>query len=256
MNSRRNAYKEVYTILQDLNEEEYNKIPPEVIETIKENSNEEYEFVLNDELELKEQLLLPETKAILFNLFRDYLSTSVQKEKIIKMQSEERKKLEEKKKQNYDSVDIFKTNKQKDVEEKTNNQELQPVQIKKEGFFRKIINKIKLFFKNNWIHNILHVKGVKNMDLKELEQEINIIKQRNKRVELDKKWETSGTRKICICILTYIVVVIYSYIVKNYDNIFLSSLVPVIRIYIIYFIIKIHKKNLGKESYFKQIIYW
>ena len=226
MNNRRNAYKEVYTVLQDLNEEEYNKIPPEVIETIKENSNEEYEFVLNDELELKEQLLLPETKAILFNLFRDYLATPVQKEKIIKMQTEERKKLEEKKKQNYDNVDIFKTNKNKDVEEKVNIQELQLVQIKKGGLFRKL----------------------KNMDLKELEQEINIIKQRNKRVELDKKWETSGTRKICICILTYIVVVIYSYIVKNYDNIFLSSLVPVIRIYIIYFIIKIHKKNLGKEN--------
>ena len=41
------------------------------------------------------------------------------------------------------------------------------------------------------------------MNLKELEQEINGIRQRNKRVELDKKWETSVTRKICICILTY-----------------------------------------------------
>ncbi len=78
------------------------------------------------------------------------------------------------------------------------------------------------------------------MEQKDLEQEINIIKQRNKRVELDKKWETSGTRKVCICILTYVVVVIYSYIVKNYENIFLSSLVPVIRIYIIYSIIKIY----------------
>lgn len=91
MNNRRDAYKEVYIVLQDLNEEDYNRIPPEIIETIKENSNEEYEFVLNDELELKEQLLLPETKAILFNLFRDYLATPVQKEKILKMQSEERK---------------------------------------------------------------------------------------------------------------------------------------------------------------------
>ena len=59
------------------------------------------------------------------------------------------------------------------------------------------------------------------MELKELEQEIKDIKNRNKRVELDKKWETSLTRKICICILTYIVVVIYSYLVRNYDNIFL-----------------------------------
>lgn len=85
------------------------------------------------------------------------------------------------------------------------------------------------------------------MDLRELEQEINTIKQRNKRVELDKRWETSGIRKICICILTYIVVVVYSYIVRNYDNIFLSSLVPVIRIHIIYFVIKIYKKGMGKK---------
>lgn len=66
------------------------------------------------------------------------------------------------------------------------------------------------------------------MELKNIEKEIENIKSRNKRVELDKKWETSWTRKLCICILTYIVVVIYSYIVRNYDNIFLSSLVPII----------------------------
>ena len=66
------------------------------------------------------------------------------------------------------------------------------------------------------------------MELNELEKEIIQIKERNKRVELDKAWETSWTRKICICVLTYIVVVTYSYIIKIYDNIFLSSLVPVI----------------------------
>ena len=61
-----------------------------------------------------------------------------------------------------------------------------------------------------------------------IEEEINNIKERNKREELDKKWETSLTRKIFIMLLTYIVVIIYSYLVRNYDNIFLSSLVPVI----------------------------
>ena len=66
------------------------------------------------------------------------------------------------------------------------------------------------------------------MELKDIEKEIENIKSRNKRVELDKKWETSLTRKICICILTYIVVIAYSYIVRNYSNILLSSLVPVI----------------------------
>lgn len=70
------------------------------------------------------------------------------------------------------------------------------------------------------------------MELKELEEELEEeivkIKERNKKVELDKAWETSWTRKICIMILTYIVVIIYSYVIKEFDNIFLSSLVPVI----------------------------
>lgn len=84
------------------------------------------------------------------------------------------------------------------------------------------------------------------MELKEIEKELEKIKARNKRVELDKAWETSGIRKVCICILTYIVVIIYSYIVRNYENIFLSSLVPVIRIYFINTFIKICKEIMGK----------
>lgn len=66
------------------------------------------------------------------------------------------------------------------------------------------------------------------MEIKELENEIEKIKERNAKVELDKKWETSLTRKLCICILTYIVVIIYSIMIKNISSIFLSSLVPVI----------------------------
>ena len=62
----------------------------------------------------------------------------------------------------------------------------------------------------------------------ELEKEIEEIKKRNIRVEKDKAWETSFTRKVCIAILTYIVVVSYTFIIKSIDNIFLSSLVPVI----------------------------
>ena len=104
MNNRRNAYTEVYTILQDLDEEEYKKIPPEVIKAIEENRNLEYDFELDNDLELKEQTLLPQTKVILFNLYRDYLATTEQKEKIIKMQNEERAKIELKKKQMYNSV--------------------------------------------------------------------------------------------------------------------------------------------------------
>lgn len=67
-----------------------------------------------------------------------------------------------------------------------------------------------------------------NNDIKELRKRIEAIEKRNKKVETDKSWETSWTRKICIMLLTYIVVIIYSFIVRNFDNILLSSLVPVI----------------------------
>jgi len=62
----------------------------------------------------------------------------------------------------------------------------------------------------------------------DLEKEVLKIKDRNHKVETDKAWETSLTRKICICFLTYIVVLIYSYVTSKISNIFLSSLVPVI----------------------------
>ena len=96
MTKYKNAYTEVYEIIKQLDEEEYNKIPLEVIKAIEENRNTEYKFDLDEDIELKDQELLPETKAILFNLFRDYLSTAEQKEKIIKMQAEERQKSESK----------------------------------------------------------------------------------------------------------------------------------------------------------------
>lgn len=160
MNNRKNAYTEVYIILQDLNEEEYNKIPPEVIETLDANRNKEYEYFLDDELELKDQPMLLETKAILFNLFRDYLATPEQKTKIIRMQNEARQKNELKKQQMY-NTDVFankrsiqreELEKNKVLEEnKTEaNNEGKQIVIYKENIFRRILNKIKgLFIKND-----------------------------------------------------------------------------------------------------------
>ncbi len=61
-----------------------------------------------------------------------------------------------------------------------------------------------------------------------LEERIEKIEKRNERVEEDKAWETSFTRRICIALLTYLVVILYSFSISKIDNIFLSSLVPVL----------------------------
>ena len=62
---------------------------------------------------------------------------------------------------------------------------------------------------------------------KEINTEIIKIKQRNKKVELDKSWETSTTRKITIFILTYIIVLIV-FIVIGLSNPFLNAIIPAI----------------------------
>ncbi len=144
MSNRKNAYTEVYTILEELDEEEYNKIPPEIVGTINANRNIEYNFELNEELELKEHQMLPETKAILFNLFRDYLATSEQKQKIIKMQNKERQKNELKKQQQY-NTNIFE-NKAKEIKETEQIREKSHELIEyKENIFIKIMKRLKSF---------------------------------------------------------------------------------------------------------------
>lgn len=79
-------------------------------------------------------------------------------------------------------------------------------------------------------------------EIEDLKKDIENIKERNKRVELDKRWETSYTRKIFICILTYIVVVIYSNMINKANNIFLSSLVPVIGFFLSTLSLKLVRK--------------
>ena len=81
-------------------------------------------------------------ETILFNIFRDYLSTQEQKEKIIKMQAVERQKNERKKIEQYHS-DLF-ANKQinRDIKEA----HIALIEYKG-NMFKKIFNRIRQFFR-------------------------------------------------------------------------------------------------------------
>lgn len=58
-----------------------------------------------------------------------------------------------------------------------------------------------------------------------LEKEIEKIKERNQRVELDKAWETSNLRKIIIAAITYVLIGFYMMYLKV-SNPWLNALVP------------------------------
>lgn len=104
------AYKEIIEILRYVPKESVQKIPTNLIEMFKEKMDNTYEFEIDINKEFQEQELLEETKAILANLYRDYLATPEKKEEIIAKERYEMQKIEEEKRKKYDT-DVFKNRK-------------------------------------------------------------------------------------------------------------------------------------------------
>jgi len=58
-----------------------------------------------------------------------------------------------------------------------------------------------------------------------IEKRLGLIEERNKKVELDKSWETSLARKIVISILTYFTIVLF-FFVAQLPKPLINSIVP------------------------------
>jgi hypothetical protein len=61
--------------------------------------------------------------------------------------------------------------------------------------------------------------------MKDLEKRIEKIEARNRRVEADKAWETSLTRKLLIAIFTYLIIAAYLQFVVRIDP-WINAIVP------------------------------
>jgi len=141
-----NAYTEVCEILNYLDKDEYNKIPQEIIDVFEDNKNIDYLYEIDLDKDLTEQQISKEAKAILLNIFRDYLATSDQNTKIKEWLAKDRMFLERQKQQKY-SKDVF----EKYSNSNTNNSMPDNsllADIKSQSFFKRIIDKIKKFFNN------------------------------------------------------------------------------------------------------------
>ena len=58
-----------------------------------------------------------------------------------------------------------------------------------------------------------------------LEERVDKLEKRNKRVELDKDWELSWTRRVIILLLTYMILGLYLWII-NVNDAWLNAIVP------------------------------
>lgn len=61
--------------------------------------------------------------------------------------------------------------------------------------------------------------------MKDLEARVREIEKRNQRVELDKKWGTSWTRRLSVAAMTYMAVFVYLIVIDN-DKPAANSIVP------------------------------
>lgn len=64
-----------------------------------------------------------------------------------------------------------------------------------------------------------------NSELEQIKQSIQEIQNRNKRVELDKAWETSNTRKVSVALLTYLVMTLFMWSLGT-DKPYINAIIP------------------------------
>ncbi len=147
-----NAYTEVLDILKYISKEDYEKIPKSKIKVFEENSNKNYSFTYDENKTLDEQNVSEIAKTIIAILFRDYWATKEQRYVIIKKQQEikeqKQKELMAKFEQNkkISEKDLKKVNVASDLDLDIDYELLgtnMQLYKKEEGFFEKLVNKIK-----------------------------------------------------------------------------------------------------------------
>lgn len=147
-NNYAKAYKELLEIIKHFPLDEYNRIPIDKIKFYEENMDKNYNFTINPNIDLSEQNILKETKALIVTLYEDYFATEEQKEKINEILKLNQKKVEQEKRKKYNPQDLFETNKAIEKVQKNNEQKTALIQYKENFFIR---------FKN-YILKLLHIK--------------------------------------------------------------------------------------------------
>ena len=143
-NIYKNAFKEVYEILQNTQEELIQKIPSKFIDFLQNNMNKDYPTNINSNVTIDKQSILPETEDILSLIYRSYWATDEEKVDFANRDKQELTKIEEDKKSQYKDIsEIFEQ--REDLKKVTLDNSL--TVIPKENFISKIFKKILKIFK-------------------------------------------------------------------------------------------------------------
>lgn len=142
VNNYKNALVEVEAVLACLQPKEYSKIPTDIISAIRANKNEKYIYEYDEKLDYVDWDLMPESKAILYNILKKYLATDEQKQYFIEKEKLEIMQIEREKAKKYNVDELFK---KKEENEKSKSL----IVFKEETWYKKILNFIKSLFNQN-----------------------------------------------------------------------------------------------------------
>ena len=140
------AFTEVEEVLKLMPIDLVSRIPAQLRQTISENKATNYKIVIKEPLE--EQKLKKETIVILGLIYRDFLASPEEREKLQIKDSEELKKIEQQMKEQYDVENVLNNKKRyKILEENQTSKDL--TLYKEPNFLVKFFNMIKGIFNKN-----------------------------------------------------------------------------------------------------------
>lgn len=140
------AFKEFMEIVKFFSKNEYKKIPKSFIHFIEENMDDSYEYTVEHVDDFQNQEMLEETRVLLSIVYRDYLASDEEKERIIKIENEEYLQEEKIKQEKYDINALFE--KRANDKIKIQNEVLieKNLIVVEEKWYKKLLNKIREFF--------------------------------------------------------------------------------------------------------------
>ncbi len=149
VNTINQSFSEVYDIIMHFEKDLFNKIPKGFLKMIKQNRDLKYKVDIDYDKNINEQDLLQDTRAILSLIYRDYLCSPEEKIELIKKDKMELVREEEKRREKYNTDDIFK--KKSIILEQVNNEtannindledNMQIIKYEK-SLFKRVINRI------------------------------------------------------------------------------------------------------------------
>ena len=149
-NSLSKAYAEVLLILSYMEQKYIEMIPKKLLELFNEEKDKNYQPNINPNVSLAEQNLQRKTLALLAMLNLNYwCKDENEKKELLKMYSENDKKIEAEMRERYNPDNLFKKRENVEQNDEVKEECTDIIEYKEQNIFKKILNRIIKFFKRN-----------------------------------------------------------------------------------------------------------